>query len=199
MLVVGLTGGFGTGKTTAAKMFVSLGAKVLDADKIARGCLRKGNSCFDKVVKAFSEDILRGENIDRKKLAGIVFSDEKARKRLEGIVHPFVIREIKQEVAVFQKKKQKKILVLDVPLLFEAGLDKIVDVVIVVKANRIIQLARVQTAHALTRADACRRMAAQMPISEKIRRTDMLIDNRGSLKETRQQIEKVWNKLKRIQ
>ncbi|MCK5581024.1 MAG: dephospho-CoA kinase [Candidatus Omnitrophica bacterium] len=199
MVIVGLTGGLGTGKTTAAEIFASLGAKVLNADDIVHDLLRCGSPCFKKVVNTFGEEILAGKDIDRKKLAAIIFNNAAKRKHLEGIVHPVVIREIKKEIKAFRQKNREKVFVVEVPLLFEAKMDKIVDVVVVVKANQKVQFVRVKQRHGLSRRKALKRMKAQMPMKEKIQRADIIIDNRGALREVRGQVKKVFNKLERIQ
>ena len=215
MLIIGLTGNLASGKTTVAKMFAKLGARVLEADKIAHGLLKRGESCFNPVVRHFGDDILAGGEIDRRKLAEIVFNDEKKLQALNNIVHPKVIQEISRQLRTFvslraQRSEAKQslksakiassslksapprndtIIVIEAALLIESGLNDLADVVIVVKANRRLQLKRAVDTIKISKAQALRRIKMQMDVKEKLKRADIVIDNRESLNLTRKQVE----------
>ncbi len=194
--IIGITGQLATGKTTVATMFSEeAGAQVINADLLAHRALRNQGACFKKVVKAFGADILHEGQIDRKKLAAIVFASPAKLKKLESILHPFVIRETRRHISLI-KKAGPKVIVLDVPLLFESGMDKLADLTIAVKAGKQIQLARCLR-QGLSRSEAEKRMRFQWPMAENIRRADMIIDNGGTAAQTRKQIKKIWEVLQR--
>ncbi len=197
MLVIGLTGSFGTGKTTVGKMFSALGAKIVNADQIVHQLFESKGPCFQKVVRCFGKEILSmpDEKIDRKKLAAIIFSDPQRRLKLERIVHPYVVREIKKNIRLYKNQKTAKVLILDVPLLFESGLDRNVDVSIVVKTSQRNQINRVIQRGNLSQAQVLRRIRAQMPLKQKVLLSDMVIDNSGTISMTRDQVKKVWKNL----
>lgn len=191
-LLVGLTGGFATGKSTVARMFRKLGACVLDSDRIARDALKEGTGTYEKIIRAFGPAVLdRRGAIDRGKLAGAVFSDARARRRLERMVHPFVLAEIRKRA----RQANRRVVVAEVPLLFEAGFDRHVDLAVVVKARRRRQLALAARRGTQNRPDAERRIRAQWPLAKKLKRADFIIDNNGSLRQTEAGVKRVWNRL----
>ena len=193
MIAIGVTGSYGTGKSTVAAMFAELGARVIDADRIVHALLAGRGRCYHAIVRAFGQRVLTGDgDIDRQKLSDLVFPDPKKRQILEALVHPEVVREIKKQLAGFKKNKRIQAVVLDVPLLFEAGLQSLVDVTVVVRATQKEQLLRTAAREVLTRSDRLKRIRAQMPLREKMRRADIIIDNRGSLKNTRSQVHQSW-------
>lgn len=194
-LIIGLTGGLATGKTTVADMFARLGAKVINADTIVHQLLAPGGSCLKAVRKAFGNDIFPNGQIDRRKLAGIVFKDRKKLRQLEKILHPEVKKIIKEEIKRYRKSKKKGIVILDVPLLFEVGLEKNVDYIVVVKASRDVQLKRAAQNLWLTKSEALRRIKAQLPLGVKSRLADIIINNQGSKKQVEKEVEKVWQRL----
>ncbi len=183
--IIGLTGGFGTGKTTVAGILRSFGAKVIDADKISHCLLNSRTGAGGKVIRAFGREILdkHGE-ISREKLGEVVFNDKKSLVKLNKIMHPAVIRRIKLEI----KNAKEDVVVVDAPLLLETRLDKLVDIVVVVKAGLNNQIARAQKRAALSRAEITARIRAQMPLKEKLRLADFIIDNNGTKKDTRKQV-----------
>jgi len=190
MKVIGLTGGFGTGKTTVAEMLHALGAEVIDADRIARQLLRPQEKVYRKIVFLFGNKILKKGSlqIERKKLARIVFQNKLALKKLNKIIHPEVIRIIKGKL----KKIKKKFVVIDAPLLLEAGLEKDVDILVVVKADNAKQIKRLKLKFGLAEEEIKKRIAQQMPLGEKIKKADFLIDNNGSKRQTRKSVERLW-------
>ena len=195
MVVIGVTGGLGSGKSTVAAMFKALGAKVLDADKIAHQLMRPGAACFNKIVRVFGKDILASGKVDRKKLAACVFINPERRRRLERIIHPAVRQVIRDEIKKQKKYRGNRVMVIDVPLLFEAKLDADVDYSVVVTAQRAKQLARAAQHLGITPAEAKRRIKAQMPLRQKIRLADIIIDNNGTFKQTQKQVRQIWEKL----
>ena len=194
-IVLGITGGLSTGKSTVTLAFKRLGAKVFDADLWAHDLLKKKSSCFNRVVEVFGENILMKGEIDRRKLAEIVFKNTAKRKKLERIIHPEVERKIDREIRAFKKNQRKAFLVLDVPLLFEAGLDTKVDYAIVVKSKVTQQIERSVKKIGITQAEAKRRIKAQMPIRDKIRKADIVIDNSKTKTETIKKVKEIWQKI----
>ena len=199
MLIIGLTGGLGTGKSTVAAMFARQGAAVIDADAITRRLLAADKECLKKVAKVFPGAILNSI-LDRQALADIVFRDPRALKKLTDILHPQAFKEVQKHISL---NRNKPLIVLDVPLLFESGWEKIVDTTVVVKAGCAQQFDRLRGRplpagrQGLSKADIARRLRLQMPLSEKIRRADIVIDNRGTLGETRVQVNAVVDRLAR--
>jgi len=193
MRVIGLTGSLGTGKTTVAKMFAKLGAKVLNADRIAHQLMTPKDACFKKVIASLGKEILTAGCIDRRKVAACVFSNMRKLRLLEKVIHPAVRKIIRGKIQ--KLKRRKGVIVIDVPLLFESKLSKDVDYSIVVKTNRATQMARVTKKLGMTKADAERRIKAQMPLRQKIRLADITIDNNGTLTNTKKQVKRIWEKL----
>lgn len=192
MLVVGITSGIGCGKSTVSAMFKKLGAAVIDADKIVGKLYKKNLLIKSKLVEEFGVEILTRRNkINSKKLASTVFLSNKKLKKLNSIVHPFVFAEIKRRI----KSQRKGIVVIDVPLLIETGMASLVDVVVVVKASKKAQMQRLKK-QGYSQKEAKQRIAAQMPLREKIKLADYVIDNSGSISNTRKQAEEIFNKLK---
>jgi len=196
-IVIGITGGFGTGKTTAAKVFKGLGAKILDADKMAHETLRKGTPSYGNVVKEFGGEILAdGGEIQRAELAGLAFRSRKTLKRLCDIVHPIVIKKIKAAISSLSRRKNVPAIVIDAPLLIEAGLHKAADYIIVVKTSRATQIKRAMKKTRLSYAEAMKRIRSQMPLSKKIRMADYIVDNEGSRENVKKTIKKIWEDIK---
>ena len=195
MFVIGITGMIGSGKSTVAVMFAQLGAKLIDADRIARRETLKGGACYAPIVKYFGKDVLRKGTIDRKKLGDLVFNDSKGLKKLMGIIHPVVRKITKEKINTYQRKDRSSIIVLDVPLLFEYGFNRYADWTIAVKSTDKQQLARAGKGLNLTPQQIKARLAHQMPIADKIRRADFIIDNRGTKKQTQKQVKRIWQKL----
>jgi dephospho-CoA kinase len=188
--VIGLTGGIGSGKSTVTAILRRLGAFVVDADALAHAVLAPGAPAVDEVAAAFPGVVTDGV-VDRARLAELVFSQEEARARLNAIVHPRVrkmIREALEEAAM----AGEAVAVLDVPLLIEAGLHHEVDEVWVVYADEEEQLTRIMERNHVDRETALARIRAQMPLSEKVRYADVVIDNRGDLSALEAQVQALW-------
>jgi dephospho-CoA kinase len=191
-LKIGLTGGFGTGKTTVARMFRELGAFVVDADRLAQGLLRQGSRQYDRIVRVFGEDILdRRGRIVRLRLARKVFGHPHRLLRLSRIIHPAVYRIIKSKFG----RSRKPVRVAVVPLLFEASWEDRFDCRVVVIADRKNVLRRVKATRSMDEYDIKQRQRAQLPLALKVKRADFVIDNNGSLSRTREQVKVVWKRL----
>jgi len=203
VITIGITGSFGTGKTTVAEYFKALGAKVLDADKIAHETLLKkvtGHkspvTCYKKIVKIFGKKILKkNKEIDRKKLGKIVFRDRTLLKKLNSIIHPYVIKKIKKGIEEIKMENSKAMIVLDIPLLVETGLLGLVDKLVVVNASRNAQIDRCRKKTGLARTEILARITAQAPLKRKVRISDFVIDNNGTEKQTKREVEKVWERM----
>lgn len=177
MILVGLTGGVATGKSTVARMFARCGAVVIDADRLAREAVQPGKPAWREIVRTFGRDILNSDRtVNRHALGAIVFHDKRKLRRLERIIHPRVAREQARLTKRAVRSNPHAVVIYDVPLLFEAGIDKRVDATIVVTADRETQIARLAKRNGLTRAEALRRITSQWPLSRKIRRADIVIE-----------------------
>ena len=193
MITIGVTGSLGTGKSFVASVFRSLGAKVLDADSMAHESLKKGTPTYRKIVKTFGRAILKSSgDIDRKRLAERVFVNRSALVKLNSIIHPDVIRRIKY---ITGKAPIDKAVVIDAPLLVEAGLAGMVDILIVVKASRKNQYCRSQKKLGIGKEECERRLKNQMALSKKVKMADFVIRNDGTKGQTRKQVRQIWGKL----
>jgi len=177
MILVGLTGGVATGKSTVARMFKQCGAVVIDADLLARDVVKPGKPAWRAIVTLFGKTVLNPDrSLDRQALGSIVFRNRTKRRLLERIIHPRVAREQQRLVRRVAKRKPHAVVIYEVPLLFEAGVDKRVDKIIVVTADRETQIMRLKKRNHLSRAEALRRIQAQMSLSKKVRLADIVID-----------------------
>ncbi len=196
MIVAGLTGGIATGKSTVAAIFEKAGARLIDADRIAREAVRKGSPAYRDIVAHFGKDVLFGDGeIDRKRLAAIIFNNPAEQRALEHIVHPQVKQEVDRRVALIRRQAPDALIILDIPLLFEAGMQPGMDAVIVVYAPKHLQLARLMARDGLTEPEALARIRAQMPIESKRALATRVIDNSGSREQTRQQALEIYRQL----
>jgi dephospho-CoA kinase len=193
MLLVGLTGGIGSGKSTVSRLLAEHGAVVLDADAFAREAVGTGTEGLDRVVQRFGSDVLGPDGeLDRSKLAAIVFVDEGARRDLESIVHPFVRQAIADGIT--ENASSDRVVVLVNPLLIEMGTHRDCDVVIVVSAEPDTQVAR-SVASGMDEADVRARMAAQLPLDERARHADVVLDNEGTIEELARRVDELWPEL----
>jgi len=215
MLVVGLTGGIATGKSTVSALLASHGIPIIDADLLARQAVEPGTRAHRNIVKVFGQEVLvsslesssppsantdirdwRIRPIDRKKLGSIIFNDEGKRKALNGIVHPAVTRAILWGV-VKAWMKGEKIVVVDVPLLIEGGLWKWMGKVVVVYCSPELQLQRLMARDNSTHADASSRLNSQLPITSKVPHADIVIDNSGTPADLKGEVMSCIGKLER--
>lgn len=196
MIVAGLTGGIATGKSTVAAIFEEAGARLIDADRIARDALRKGAPAYGDTVAHFGTSVLLGNGeIDRKRLAAVIFNDPAEQRALERIVHPQVRQEIARRLELIRRETPDAVVIVDVPLLFESAMDRGLAAVIVVYVPEQIQLERLMARDALAEPDARARIRAQIPIEKKKSLATLVIDNSGSLERTRTQTLEVYHKL----
>ena len=190
-VIVGLTGAFGSGKSTVDHLVEELGACVVDADRLAHETLWPGNPAYEKIESLFPEARRAdGSGPDPKKIAEIVFKDAARRGKLEAIVHPYVFSRMEEEIA----EAEEKVVVLEIPLLFETGMDSFCDVTVAVTADEtLIRERLLEKGYSAQEIEA--RQKAQLPASEKAKRAKKVIMNSGTLKETRREVEKVWKDL----
>ena len=192
-LIIGVTGIFGSGKSTVSGILKSHGLKIIDADKIAHRYLLPQAKTYKKIVDFFGRGILKATNeIDRHKLGKLVFANHRLLKKLNSIMHPKIIREIKTGI----KNSKAGLIVLDAPLLLEAGLKKMVDDLIVVIIDRDELIRRLIKKTSLKRSEILKRIKSQVSQSGKSRFADFIIDNSGTVSETRKQVKKVMAKIK---
>ena len=186
-----MTGGVGSGKSTVADMLRELGATVIDADQAAHEVYAPGTAGFDAVVAEFGADFVRDGAIDRQRLGALVFNDEDARRRLNAIVHPLV-REWMAARTAEAVERGDEIVIQDVPLLFENGLEGLFSSVLLVYAPEQVMLDRLVQSRGLPSDRARAMIAAQMAIEEKRRRAHHIVDNSGTVEQTRSQVEEIW-------
>ena len=198
MLRVGLTGGIACGKSTVAARMRELGCRVLDADRLAHQLIEPGQPAYEEVVREFGPEILlRDKQVDRPRLAAIVFVDRAKLEKLNSIVHPRVIAEQERELAELGQKEPGAIVVVEAALLIEAGYHKRLDRLVVVWCQPEQQLERL-LARGLTRTEAEQRIAAQLPLDQKRALADDLIDSSGPLDHSRLQVEELVGRLKKL-
>ncbi len=196
MLKIALTGGAGSGKSTVARMFRELGAAVLDADAAAREAVRPGEPAWQELRRAFGPEFFQenGE-LDRGKMAREAFSDPEVRQKLTAILHPRIIQIIRDKVKKLQEAGER-LVVVEVPLLFEAGLQNAYDRIIVVYADPEQQRQRLSVRDAREDEEIAGILAAQWPLAKKCQLAHYVVDNRGSLEDTKKQVENIWQDLK---
>lgn len=185
-MIIGITGSFGTGKTTVANMFSQYGFKIIIVDKLYHNIYKKDNSLKNKVKKEFG-------TLDRNKIKKIVFNDSKKLKKLNKITHPIIIKAIKKEIYKIKKinelKNNETNIVIDAPLLFEAKAMNLVDKVIVVKCSKKEQIKRILKKKKYLKKEIEHIIESQMPLKEKIKKADFVVDNNKTLKETQKHVE----------
>jgi len=207
MLKVGLTGGIASGKSVVGEMLVALGAHLVQADHIAHSLMEPGEPVYNEVVRHFGREILNSDgSVNRGKLAELAFGPPGAETGssrvadLNRIVHPAVIRSQEEWMHAVSRQDPQGVAIVEAALLIEAGAAKRFDRLVVVtcdmeqRAERFARRQRVDLETA--RAEVIRRMAAQLPDEEKIKSADYVIDNSGSLEQTREQVQQVWQKLR---
>jgi dephospho-CoA kinase len=196
MLQVGLTGNIASGKSHVSGVFAELGARVIDADVIARELFAKGSPTYAKVVQAFGNRIIAPDgSIDRKVLGDIVFREEKQRLLLNALVHPDVLAEVMRRTFELDQQGFDGIVVVDAALMVESGFYRMQDRLVVVTCDPALQLARVVSRCGLSDEEARLRIASQMPATEKIKLAHYTIDTSGTYGATREQVERVYRDL----
>lgn len=195
MKVIALTGGIASGKSLVAGILRDLGAYVIDADAVAREVVAPGSEVLKEIVEAFGPAVLRSDGtLDRKALAGRIFSDPQARARVNAITHPRIRRRIVEEIAAARATRPGVIIVVDIPLLLDAAPRNAypLDGIVVVAVDEATQLARLMARDGLTGEGARQRLRSQRPLREKIPLADWVIDNSGPPEATRRQVEALW-------
>jgi dephospho-CoA kinase len=197
-VIIGLTGGIASGKSTVGRVFAALGAEVVDADQLARDAVRPGEPAWRDVRAAFGEDVLTpGGEIDRAWLGERVFNDSEARRRLNQIIHPVVAQELQERIREIRARPPRAdgrphVLVAEVPLLIEEGLTGLVDEIVLVVAHQSVQVSRLIGDKGLTEAQALARVRAQLPVAEKRPYARWIVDGEADPAQTRQQVEEIW-------
>ena len=197
MQLIGLTGGIATGKSTVSALFKKAGAMIIDADQIARAVVKKGLPAYREIVAQFGRKVLLSdEEINRTMLGDIIFNDPQKKQLLNSIVHPHVNEEVNRQIKLTQKAHPDAVVILDVPLLIEAGLHDNLNEIIVVYAPQDIQIQRLMQRDHISEADALARVQSQMPIEEKKKLATLVIDNSGTIENTRSQTLDIYKRLK---
>ncbi len=199
MLKLGLTGGIACGKTTAAQMLSQKGALIIDADRLAREVVQPGEPAWVEIVNWLGKGILLEDgSLDRTKIAARVFKDRPARQQLNALIHPRVRNLFLTQSEELAQSSPQKIQVWDVPLLFEAGMEKLVDYVAVVASREENQVTRLLERNGLAREEALRRINAQMDLWKKVMAADFVLANDSSRDSLRRQVDQLWEKLQKI-
>ncbi|MBO8127002.1 MAG: dephospho-CoA kinase [Firmicutes bacterium] len=198
-LTVGLTGGIASGKSVVAQIFRQKGAKLIDADQIAREIVEPGEPALEEIAATFGQEVLtESGELNRRALAEKVFGNQAALRRLNRITHPRILRVIRRRVVEY-RKAGAQIIVIDAPLLIETGLQKLVDKVVVVSAPEEVQIKRLRQRDGLSRKEALARIHSQMPAKERERWADYIIRTDCPFPQVVAQAEKVWEEIKRDQ
>ncbi len=195
-MIMGLTGGIASGKSTVSAMFVDKGARLVDADVIAREVMLPGHPVLAAAVQQFGEGILLPDGtLNRARLGEIVFNDSEARQKLNALTHPAIRREIKNRMNALEQEDPQRLILVDIPLLYESELDNLFQKITVVYVPRELQLARLMERNRLTPEQAEGRLQAQMDIEQKRSRANYVIDNSHDLAHAKQQVDVLWDRL----
>jgi dephospho-CoA kinase len=197
MIIVGLTGSVGTGKSTVTNFFKELGAYIIDWDELARDVIRPDSSAWKEIVEYFGKDFLNEDlTVNRQKLAAMVFSDKEKIAKLNQIVHPKVFSEDERITNDIKGLNPDALVIKDIPLLFELTRPIFVDKIVVVSVSEQIQLRRLEE-KGMSREDAQNRIESQLPLEQKIKSADFVINNNGPLEETKRQVEEIYSLLRK--
>jgi len=198
MILLGLTGGIASGKSTVSQIFAAAGAHIVDADLVARSVVEPGKPAWKELQSRFGSEYFHADGrLDRKKMAELVFHDERARGILNRIVHPHVIAEEDHLIEEWRKKDRAGIVVLDAALLIESGSYRRVDRVLVVYVETEVQIRRLMERDSLSRQEALARLEAQMPLKEKLTYADYIVDTSGSRETTCRQVLEIVEALRK--
>lgn len=199
MVIVGLTGGVGTGKSTVADFFKDLGAYVIDWDELARNMTCPHSKAWELIVEHFGKRILNDDlTINRQKLADVVFSDKQKLAKLNQIVHPKVFQEDERITNEIKSRDPDALIIKDIPLLFEVTRPIPLDKIIVVSASEQTQLRRLQE-KGMSRKDAKNRIKSQLPLDKKMKSADFVVNNDGTLEETKSEVGAIYSLLRKTQ
>ncbi|MCB2146476.1 MAG: dephospho-CoA kinase [Deltaproteobacteria bacterium] len=198
MIIAGLTGGIASGKSTVSRFLSEAGARIIDADEISREVVSQGTTGYDEILSFFGRTILLPDGeIDRKRLGEIIFNDPEKKARLDAIVHPQVFERSAEMIAQIATQTPDAVVIMDIPLLLEAGMERNLAEVIVVYVPEILQLERLMKRDGIDEQAAMARIRSQMPIEEKRKRATVVIDNSRTLSDSRRQALEIFNRLKR--
>ena len=199
MILVGLTGGVACGKSSVARFFQDCGAVHIDADMLARAVVEPSKPAWKDIVKAFGKKvILPDKTLNRHALAKIVFSSKAKLKKLNAIVHPRVAREQARLTREIAAKEADAVILYDAPVLIEAGAHKRMDKIVVVSADEKTQIKRLHNRNHLSRTEALRRIKSQMPLADKTKLADYVIDGTLSYEQTKHEVERIFEELKQL-
>ena len=200
LLVLGVTGGIASGKTTVANMLEELGAPIIDFDLLARQVVEPGQPAFKDIIAYFGDDVIdKNGTLDRKRISGIVFRDPAKRKILEGITHPRIFEVFVHQVREMAEKDPHGIVQAVIPLLFEVNLTHLVHKVLMVYISPDKQIERLTRRDSISTEEANQILKAQMPIDQKAAEADFVIHNEGNVEETRKAVKALWQTLKEAQ
>ncbi|OGP71915.1 MAG: dephospho-CoA kinase [Deltaproteobacteria bacterium RBG_16_50_11] len=199
-MLLGVTGGVASGKTTVVRMLEQLGAPVIDFDLLSRNVVEPGKPAWKEIVAYFGEQVLlEDRTLDRKKLSEVVFRDSEKRKKLEGFIHPRVFEEFIKLVKEYTSRDPNAIIQVDVPLMIEINLQYVFHKILLVYMPEKMQIERLMKRDRISEEMARNMIRSQLPIEEKKGYSDFIVDNSGTLEETQRQVVKIWEKLKEIQ
>ncbi|AIQ63396.1 dephospho-CoA kinase [Paenibacillus stellifer] len=195
-MIMGLTGGIASGKSTVSALLVSKGARLVDADAIAREIMLPGHEVLASVAEFFGAEVLQPDGtLNRSKLGDIVFRDPEARKTLNGLTHPVIRRITRERMEAFEREDASRLTIVDIPLLYETEQEDLFEKILVVYVPREVQIQRLIARNGLTEEQAKARLDSQMDIELKREKADYVIDNSGDPAETEKQIEQLMDRL----
>ncbi|ACN16264.1 CoaE [Desulforapulum autotrophicum HRM2] len=198
-MLLGVTGGIGSGKTTVANMLGAKGARIVDFDLLARKVVEPGTGGFDNIVGYFGTQVVAEDGtLDRKRLSKIVFNDVEKRKKLEAFTHPAIFKAFFTRVKAISAAEPDSVILVVIPLLVELNLQYLFDRLMVVYVPRDVQIRRLARRDNITADEAAVILKAQIPIDEKLKFADFVVDNAGTLEETREQVEGLWKALNKV-
>ena len=196
MKVIGLTGGIASGKSIVASVFKELGAIIIDADQIARQVVLPHQPAWKDIVEYFGPEVVNEDkSLNRAKIGDIVYNDPDSLKKLNYFTHPRIVQHYKDELRRIKTEQPDAIVILEVPLLYETNMDKLCQQVVVVWVDRETQIKRLMKRDKMSYEDAVRRVDAQIPLEEKVQWADFVIDNRGSIVETKEKATRYYNEI----
>lgn len=196
MKVIGLTGGIASGKSIVASVFKELGAIIIDADQIARQVVLPHQPAWKDIVEYFGPEVVNEDkSLNRAKIGDIVYNDPDSLKKLNYFTHPRIVQHYKDELRRIKTEQPDAIVILEVPLLYETNMDKLCQQVVVVWVDRETQIKRLMKRDKMSYEDAVRRVDAQIPLEEKVQLADFVIDNRGSIVETKEKATRYYNEI----